>query len=159
MKSQRWVPLWVDADSKKCQICVVQMAKNLVHSFYHILYQPKGVPTSSCNFSGSGGILQCIPGKRHWEWDINKNLHDLISWSWINNYLIKNIDIISTNLKYWSIVCWRLVKSILAWISKMTYLSELVTLVHIAAESWDKGLPVAALLINFLFINSTCRAA
>ena len=36
---------------------LVQMAKNLVHSFYHILYQPKGVPTSSCNFSGSGGML------------------------------------------------------------------------------------------------------
>jgi hypothetical protein len=54
-ESKRWAPLWVDADSKKCQICVVQMAKNLVHSFYHILYQPKGVATSSHNFSGSGG--------------------------------------------------------------------------------------------------------
>ena len=41
-ESKRWAPLWVDADSKKCQICVVQMAKNLVHSFYLILYQPKG---------------------------------------------------------------------------------------------------------------------
>ena len=69
MKSQRWVPLWVDADSKKCQICVVQMAKNLVHSFYYILYQPKGVPSPSCNFSGTGGIniyrdspLSTVPG-------------------------------------------------------------------------------------------------
>ena len=51
-ESERWAPLWVDADSKKCQICVVQMAKNLVHSFYHILYQP----ISSDNFSGSGGM-------------------------------------------------------------------------------------------------------
>ena len=55
MKSEGWAPLWVDAGSKKCQICVVQMAKNLVHSFYHILYQPKGVPTSRDNFSGPGG--------------------------------------------------------------------------------------------------------
>ena len=31
------------------------MAKFLVHSFYHILYQPKGVPSSRDNFSGSGG--------------------------------------------------------------------------------------------------------
>ena len=36
-------------------VYVVQMAKNLVHSFYCILYQPKGVPTSSQNFSGTGG--------------------------------------------------------------------------------------------------------
>ena len=41
--------------SKKCQIQMVQNAKNMVHSFYHILYQPKGVPTSIDNFSGSGG--------------------------------------------------------------------------------------------------------
>ena len=34
---------------------MVQMAKNLLHSFYYILYQPKGVPSSHCNFSGSGG--------------------------------------------------------------------------------------------------------
>ena len=27
-ESERWAPLWVDADSKKSQICVVQMAKN-----------------------------------------------------------------------------------------------------------------------------------
>ena len=26
--------------------------KNLVHSFYYILYQPKGVPSSRDNFSG-----------------------------------------------------------------------------------------------------------
>ena len=31
------------------------MTKKLVHSFYHILYQPKGVPTSRDNFSGTGG--------------------------------------------------------------------------------------------------------
>jgi hypothetical protein len=55
MKSEGWAPLWVDADSKKCQICVVQMTKNLVHSFYYILYQPKGVPIPRDNFSGSGG--------------------------------------------------------------------------------------------------------
>ena len=30
--------------------------KKLVHSFYYILYQPKGVPSSSHNFSGSGGM-------------------------------------------------------------------------------------------------------
>jgi hypothetical protein len=41
-------------------VYVVQMAKNLVHSFYHILYQPKGVPTSSHNFSGSGGSHQFL---------------------------------------------------------------------------------------------------
>ena len=29
--------------------------KNLVHSFYYILYQPKGVPTSRDNVSGTGG--------------------------------------------------------------------------------------------------------
>ena len=57
MKSEGWAPLWVDADSKKCQICVVQMTKNLVHSFYYILYQPKGVPIPRDNFSGSGGSL------------------------------------------------------------------------------------------------------
>ena len=37
---------------------MVQMTKNLVHSFYHILYQPKGVPTPRDNFSGTGGSLQ-----------------------------------------------------------------------------------------------------
>ena len=48
MKSQRWVlpknfTLWVDADSKKFQkIQMVQNAKNLLHSSYHIHYQPKG---------------------------------------------------------------------------------------------------------------------
>ena len=80
MKSQRWVPpknLWVNEKSevgtplktwvdeskrwaqgfKKCQIQMVQNAKNLVHSFYHILYQPKGVPTSRDNFSGTDGTL------------------------------------------------------------------------------------------------------
>ena len=56
-ESERWVPLWVDADSKKCQIGVVQMAKNLAHSFYNILYQHKGVPISSHNFSGTGGMV------------------------------------------------------------------------------------------------------
>ena len=61
MKSQRWVlpknfTLWVDADSKKFQkIQMVQNAKNLLHSSYHIHYQPKGAPTSRGNFSGSGG--------------------------------------------------------------------------------------------------------
>ena len=58
MKSEGWAPLWFDGDSKNCQICVVQMAKNLAHSFYHILYQPKGVPISSHNFSGTGGNLK-----------------------------------------------------------------------------------------------------
>ena len=33
------------------------MAKKLVHSFYYILYQPKGVPSSRENFSGTGGML------------------------------------------------------------------------------------------------------
>ena len=33
------------------------MAKNLVHSFYYILYQPKGVPTSRNNFFGTGGTF------------------------------------------------------------------------------------------------------
>ena len=55
MKSEGWAPLWVDADSKQCQICVVQMQKNLAHSIYYILYQPKGVPTPRDNFSGTGG--------------------------------------------------------------------------------------------------------
>ena len=46
---------------------MVQMAKNLVHSFYYILYQPKGVPSSRDNFSGSGGrnntdIYVCLLG-------------------------------------------------------------------------------------------------
>jgi hypothetical protein len=29
MKSERWAPLWVDADSKKCQILMVQMTKKI----------------------------------------------------------------------------------------------------------------------------------
>ena len=33
---------------------MVKMTKNLVHSFYYILYQPKGVPTPRDNFSGTG---------------------------------------------------------------------------------------------------------
>ena len=53
-KSESRAPLQVDADSKKCQIVVFEMAKRLVHSFY---YQPKGMPTSRDNFSGSGGVL------------------------------------------------------------------------------------------------------
>ena len=52
MKSEGWAPpenVLVDesegwADSKKCQICLVQMTKNLTHSFYYMLYQPKGCP-------------------------------------------------------------------------------------------------------------------
>ena len=44
MKSEGWAPYWVDTGSKKCQIQMVQMTKNLVHSFYYILYQSKGVP-------------------------------------------------------------------------------------------------------------------
>ena len=39
---------------------MVQNAKNLVHSFYHIPYQPKGVPTSRNNFSGSGGMYKIV---------------------------------------------------------------------------------------------------
>ena len=61
MKSEGLAPLWVDADSKKCQICVVQMTKkNLAHSFYYILYQPKGVSSPRDNFSGTGGIYVLI---------------------------------------------------------------------------------------------------
>ena len=31
-------------DFKNCRICLVEMAKNLVNSYYHILlYQPKGM--------------------------------------------------------------------------------------------------------------------
>ena len=37
------------------QILMVQMTKNLVHSFYDILYQSKGVPTPSHNFSRTWG--------------------------------------------------------------------------------------------------------
>ena len=55
-ESKRWAPLWVDADSKKCQICVVQMAiKPGTHFLLYTLYQPKGVPSSRNNFSGTGG--------------------------------------------------------------------------------------------------------
>ena len=43
---------------RNAKIQMVQNAKNLVHSFYHTLYQPKGVPISGGNFSGSGGKLQ-----------------------------------------------------------------------------------------------------
>ena len=58
MKSEGWAPLWVDVDSKKCQIQMVQMTKNLTNtlSITYILYQPKGVPTPRDNFSGTGNL-------------------------------------------------------------------------------------------------------
>ena len=40
-ESERWVPLWVDAYSKKCQICVVQKSKKSGALF---LLHPKGCP-------------------------------------------------------------------------------------------------------------------
>ena len=63
MKSEGWAPLKTyrlmkNVGSKKCQICLGQMKKKLVHSFYYILYQPKGVLTPRDNFSGTGGSLQ-----------------------------------------------------------------------------------------------------
>ena len=48
---------------------MVQMTKNLVHTFYHILYQPKGVPTPRDNFSGTVGMsfsLHSAPISRHY---------------------------------------------------------------------------------------------
>ena len=57
MKSEGWAPLWVDADSKKYQIQMVQMTKNLAHSFCYILYQPKGVPIPRDNYSRTGGTI------------------------------------------------------------------------------------------------------
>ena len=42
------------------QILMVQMTKNLVHSFYDILYQSKGVPTPSHNFSRTWGTYFSI---------------------------------------------------------------------------------------------------
>jgi hypothetical protein len=41
-ESKRWAPLWVDADSKKCQICVVQMAKNTVSLFLSYTLSTRG---------------------------------------------------------------------------------------------------------------------
>ena len=56
-ESERWAPLWVDADSKKSQICVVQMAKNPGTLFLSYTLSTQGVPISRCNFSGTGGTL------------------------------------------------------------------------------------------------------
>ena len=47
--------------------------KTLVNTFYHILYQPKGVPTSSHNFSGSGGTL-CQSRERKMSGSNNRKL-------------------------------------------------------------------------------------
>ena len=52
---KRWAPLWVDADSKKCQIFVVQITKNPGTLFLSYTLSTQGVPTSRDNFSGSGG--------------------------------------------------------------------------------------------------------
>ena len=57
MKSEKWAPLWVDADSKKCQICVVQMTRKPLPFFLSYTLSTQGVPTSRDNLSGSGGIL------------------------------------------------------------------------------------------------------
>jgi hypothetical protein len=52
MKARGGYPFGLMQILKKCQICVVQMEKNnMVHSFYYI---PKGLPSPSHNFSGSG---------------------------------------------------------------------------------------------------------
>ncbi len=71
MKSKRWAPpkklglmkvrgghpFGLMQIPKNAEFVVVEMAKNLVHSFYYILYQPKGVTTPRDNFSGSGGNI------------------------------------------------------------------------------------------------------
>ena len=70
MESERWAPpkpcgLMKVRDGhpfglmqipKKAKFKWFKWQKPLAHSFYHILYQPKGVPISSHNFSGTGGM-------------------------------------------------------------------------------------------------------
>ena len=55
-ESERWAPFWVDADSKKCQICVIQMTKNPRTLFLSYTLSTQAVPTPRHNFSGTGGI-------------------------------------------------------------------------------------------------------
>ena len=76
MKSQRWVPLWVDADSKKCQICVVQMTKNPGTLFLSYTLSTQGVPTSRDNFSGSGGMYMKKERASFWnnQFDFRRNI-------------------------------------------------------------------------------------
>ena len=62
-ESKRWAPLWVDADSKKCQICVVQMTKKPGTLFLSYTLSTQGVPTSRYNFSGTGGNKFLGPDK------------------------------------------------------------------------------------------------
>ena len=40
-------------------LCSSNGKKKLVHSFYHIPHQPKGVPYPRNNFSGTGGTSKC----------------------------------------------------------------------------------------------------
>ena len=52
---------WLNIDGlmqvqKKCQV-QFRWQKNLVYSFYYILYQTKGVPSPSHNFSGTSGTF------------------------------------------------------------------------------------------------------
>ncbi len=44
MKSERWAPLWVDAESKNIKFMKFKWQKNWYTLLYYILYQPKGGP-------------------------------------------------------------------------------------------------------------------
>ena len=57
MKIEGWATLWVDANSKKCQICVVQMTKKPGTLFLLYTLSTQGGPTPSDNFSETGGIF------------------------------------------------------------------------------------------------------
>ena len=62
---KKWLIVWYYAQENKLCLRLMQITinakvkfkwqKNLVHSFYYILYQPKGVPSPIHNFSSSGG--------------------------------------------------------------------------------------------------------
>ena len=57
MKSEGWAPLWVDADSKKCQIQMVQMTKKPGTLFLLYTLSTQGGALRD-NFSEKGGILR-----------------------------------------------------------------------------------------------------
>ena len=67
MKSEGWAPIWVDADSKKCQICVVQMAKKpgtlLVYSI-----NPRGCPPLATTSLGQAVqlVFERAGWNQHW---------------------------------------------------------------------------------------------
>ena len=61
MKSKRWAPLWADADSKKCQTCVVQMTKKPGTLFLLYTLSTQGVsPPLATTSLGQDVTYLCI---------------------------------------------------------------------------------------------------